>query len=131
MKLRKQHKSAASLPGFKDLRPEDKFRVANCIGWSEEAQDTSDTRNSNHPKDPKASEPALGPLQQGRGSRKSTAEIDSTLLMKLELEDKEAEARLAEAELLLAETRVKVETARRAVSAQKLKMAQAGVVPTP
>ncbi|KAG8949009.1 hypothetical protein FRC00_008345 [Tulasnella sp. 408] len=50
--------------------------------------------------------------------------------MKLELEDKEAEARLAEAELQLAETRVKVENARRAVSAQKLKMAQIGVSPT-
>ncbi|KAG8898622.1 hypothetical protein FRC01_010836, partial [Tulasnella sp. 417] len=34
-------------------------------------------------------------------------EVDPVVLMKLELEDKEAEARLAEAELLLAETRVK------------------------
>lgn len=45
MKLRKQHKSAASLPGFKDLRSEDKARVIN-IGWSEEAHDTSDSRNN-------------------------------------------------------------------------------------
>ncbi|KAG8941826.1 hypothetical protein FRC04_004068 [Tulasnella sp. 424] len=55
------------------------------------------------------------------------AEIDSVVVMRLELEDAEAEARLAEAELLLAETRVKVESARRAVIAQKLKMARAGV----
>ncbi|KIO17946.1 hypothetical protein M407DRAFT_32383 [Tulasnella calospora MUT 4182] len=55
------------------------------------------------------------------------AEIDPVVIMKLELEDKEAEARLAEAELLLAETRVKVETARRAVVAQKLLMARAGI----
>ncbi|KAG8941828.1 hypothetical protein FRC04_004070 [Tulasnella sp. 424] len=55
------------------------------------------------------------------------AEIDSTTVMWLELEDAKAEARLAEAELLLAETRVKVETARRAVIAQKLKMARAGI----
>ncbi|KIO28407.1 hypothetical protein M407DRAFT_243061 [Tulasnella calospora MUT 4182] len=58
------------------------------------------------------------------------AEIDPAVLMRLELEDKEAEARLAEAELLLAEARVKVETARRAVVAQKLMMARAGVSPT-
>ncbi|KAG9048430.1 hypothetical protein FS837_012878 [Tulasnella sp. UAMH 9824] len=56
-------------------------------------------------------------------------EVDANVLMKLELEDKEAEARLAEAELMLAETRVKVETARRAVVAQKLKMAKAGLPP--
>ncbi|KAG8916209.1 hypothetical protein FRC01_003298 [Tulasnella sp. 417] len=65
------------------------------------------------------------------------AGIDPAMLMKLELEDKEAEARLAEAELLLvetritlAETRLKVETARRAVAAQKLLMARSGVSPT-
>ncbi|KAG9018607.1 hypothetical protein FRB90_011214 [Tulasnella sp. 427] len=56
--------------------------------------------------------------------------VDSTMLMRLELEDKEAEVRLVEAELQLAETRVKVETARRAVVAQKLVMARAGVSPT-
>ncbi|KAG8941829.1 hypothetical protein FRC04_004071 [Tulasnella sp. 424] len=57
------------------------------------------------------------------------AEIDQTVVMRLELEDAEAVARLAEAELLLVETRVKVESARRAIIAQKLKMARAGVAP--
>ncbi|KAG8964500.1 hypothetical protein FRC05_003781 [Tulasnella sp. 425] len=55
------------------------------------------------------------------------AEIDSAVVMRLELEDAEAEAGLAEAEVLLAETRVKAQSARRAVIAQKLKMARAGV----
>ncbi|KAG9048429.1 hypothetical protein FS837_012877 [Tulasnella sp. UAMH 9824] len=133
MKLRKQHKSAASLPGFKDLRPEDKARVIKYIGWSEEDHDTSDSRNNNRSKESKTAEPVLPVVespQQGDNSGKSTTNINQVLLMKLELEDKEAEARLAEAELLLAETRVKVENARRAVSAQKLKMAQVGIPPT-
>ncbi|KAG8921700.1 hypothetical protein FRC00_008338 [Tulasnella sp. 408] len=130
MKLRKQHKSAASLPGFKDLRPEDKARVIKYIRWGEEAHDTSDSRSNDRSKGSKTAEPVLpaaGSPQKGDNSGKSTTQIDPVLLMKLELEDKEAEARLAEAELVLAETRVKVENTRRAVSAQKLKMAQVGI----
>ncbi|KIO28599.1 hypothetical protein M407DRAFT_22183 [Tulasnella calospora MUT 4182] len=87
---------------------------------------------------PKESTPVVDSFVADPGPpRAPKADIDSALLMKLELEDKEAEARLAEAELLLAEnrivlaeTRLKVETARRAVVAQKLIMARAGVSPT-
>lgn len=50
MKLRKQHTNAAALAGFKDLRPGDKARVLKCIGWSEEAHDTSDSRSNNRSK---------------------------------------------------------------------------------
>ncbi|KIO17942.1 hypothetical protein M407DRAFT_32380 [Tulasnella calospora MUT 4182] len=47
--------------------------------------------------------------------------------MWLELEEKQARIRLAEAELQVAEARAKVEAARHAVIEHKLKMARAGM----
>ncbi|KAG9048431.1 hypothetical protein FS837_012879 [Tulasnella sp. UAMH 9824] len=80
---------------------------------------------------PPGNSPVLNPSPpQAAAPAPPKTGIDPAVLMRLELEDKEAEARLVEAELLLAETRVRVETARRAVVAQKLLMARAGVSPT-
>ncbi|KIO17950.1 hypothetical protein M407DRAFT_246606 [Tulasnella calospora MUT 4182] len=48
--------------------------------------------------------------------------------MQLELEEKEALARLANAELKVAKSQVKVEAARLAVIEQRLKMARASIL---
>ncbi|KAG8949008.1 hypothetical protein FRC00_008344 [Tulasnella sp. 408] len=109
-------------------QPAGAFHQVNGPSISEQrAHQESEDRTIPAPTEP-ASVPDLPVANLGPPAAPKP-EVDKTVLMKLELEDKEAEARLAEAELLLAETRVKVETARRAVVAQKLKMAKAGIPP--
>ncbi|KIO19240.1 hypothetical protein M407DRAFT_31130 [Tulasnella calospora MUT 4182] len=65
---------------------------------------------------------------QEKGLRRESLANDERLLMQLELEEKEARARLANAELEVAKSHAKAEAARHAVIEQRLRMAKANVL---
>ncbi|KIO17949.1 hypothetical protein M407DRAFT_32386 [Tulasnella calospora MUT 4182] len=65
---------------------------------------------------------------QEKGLRRESLANDEMLLMQLELEEKEARARLANAELEVAKSHAKAEAARHAVIEQRLTMAKANVL---
>lgn len=66
--------------------------------------------------------------KQPQLNAKAPPEPTSSLLMHLELEEKEGRVRLAEAELKVAEARATVEAARYSVIEHKLKMLHAGII---